>query len=173
MNRKLTPLLANGGGGAGEGASPNWLLARLGWFYGLASFVGALISLMAVVGFSLGITTYIFANYPLTQNVVTLSTTMPSRPLNHVLAGANPVTYYMPNDLSAFVGALYSIDCLTLVGHQVIITPGPLDTNFISGNRTATCPTGGVGGRIEGFSFRVVSPSRLRIISSTSGIVFS
>lgn len=170
MQRKLLPKTVGGlASDTPDGVSENCLTRRCDWFSGIFYCLVGIVSLMAIVGFVLSITDYVLANHSLTQNVVTLTGVMPSRPLNHVLTGAVPVIYYLPNDLTSFVGGLYSVDCLTAVGHSVVINPGSLDTNFGSGTaRTATC----TGPAPAGFTFRVLAPSRIRVVAST-GVTFT
>lgn len=76
----------------------------------------------------------------------------------------------LPNNLIEFVGTEYHIDCASPLGHTVTIVPGVLTTTWDGINRVMTCDAGPAGG--AGVSFRVVTPSLIRIVS-VRNVVFS
>jgi hypothetical protein len=112
------------------------------------------------------------SNASIYQKAYFVSHAMDPSILNHALSGPAPVTLSLPNDLTTFVGKLYTIDCETSHAHQVILEAGALPTHWSASStfRTATC-TGGASQR-SGFSFRVVSKPHIRIFGD-SGMVFS
>lgn len=129
-------------------------------------FVGAL---CGIAGFIAGLVGWNRGLDVSDQRVYGTSHNMFSDRLNHVLRGASAIQLTLPNDLSPYLGRHYTVDCDSAPAHSVVLSPGSLPT-FWDGvaKRTATC-TGGQG---SGFSFRVVSSSRVRI-TEISGVTLS
>ncbi len=117
-----------------------------------------MLSILASAGLS--IAAIVLVSYPLNQRVYTTSTNFASTPFSHVAKGSIAVVLTMPNDLSDFLGRIYNFDCIT-ADHTLVILPGTLVTTWtgVEGVRTATCLVAGAG-----FSFRVTSPSTVRLI---------
>lgn len=137
---------------------------RAQWWFNLGVALMVLGGLLGLAGI---VVAAVFAGRSLdatSQQRYGVSHTMFTYPLNHVLTGSTPITLTLPNDLSPYVGAQYTVDCETAAAHEVVITAGALPTFWEGGGgmqRTVTC-TGGAAAR-SGFSFRVVSASHVRI----------
>lgn len=145
---------------------------RAQWWFNVGVAIMVVCGIAGIVGFSVSVA---FANRTrdaTTQQKYAVSHTMFARPLNHVLTGNAIVTLTLPNDLTAYIGSHYTVDCETGSAHQVVITSGPNPTFWdpVSMDRTATC-TGGASSR-SGFSFRVISKSHIRV-TENSNVAFS
>ena len=145
---------------------------RTAWWRNLVIAIIFVCCILGLIGFIVSWVSFTRSVDAVSQVVYPVSKTMHARPLNHVLTGGSPITLTLPNDLSPYVGASYTVDCETAAAHEVVITPGPLPTfwDATPGIRTATC-TGGAGSR-SGFRFRVVSKSHVRV-ENEKNIAFS
>jgi hypothetical protein len=72
-----------------------------------------------------------------------------------------PKTYRLPNNLIEYIGGVYSIDCISPLGHSIAILHGVLNTTWDGVNTVAKCNPGHYN---AGFMFRVLSQSSIRII---------
>lgn len=88
-----------------------------------------------------------------------------SRPLGSaqqvkIIGGGVPLSISLPNDLSPYLGPIYSVSCLT-AGHVLTISGGALISGWSAagGPRNARCDTTGAG-----FLFQVYSPFQIRLI---------
>ncbi len=75
-----------------------------------------------------------------------------------IIGGGAPLSITLPNDLSSFLGPIYSINCLTS-GHVLTISGGPLISAWMGSARNARCDAVGAG-----FLFQVYSPFQIRLI---------
>lgn len=136
-----------------------WLTARSGWFFGMAGglvivFHAAVIASLFVGGFALA-----YSRYSLIQQDHYQSGRLSSSPFSHVLFGTSLLTLTLPNDLSAYVGRMYHVDCGSAPAHTIVIEPGSAASWLNNGARTATCLLQG-----GGFSFRVISSTGIRLV---------
>lgn len=156
---------------------------RSGWFWTMSGGFGIIFLGMAIAGFAISILAFGRTTFFLEQTNYYRSSTMSSTPLSHVMFGGTAVILTLPSDLSDYVGKLYHVDCGSAAAHQVVIAPGYIRRkNFFllkrgetkglaawtgGGARTATCTAQG-----GGFSFRVISPSGVRLIDPRN-VVFT
>lgn len=150
----------------------SFCMERSQWWFNLGVALMVIGGICGVVAIAVAGAFAARAGDATTQQKYAVSHQMFARPLNHVLTGSAPVTLTLPNDLTAYIGSEYTIDCETGAAHEVVITAGGMPTFWEASGmlRTATC-TGGTSGR-SGFSFRVVSPSHIRI-TEQSNMAFS
>jgi len=141
---------------------------RSNWFKGLAG--AAVLILLLILGASFGMAIWSTSTLVTmtTQQIHFVDGELGAATLNHVLTGTVPLSITLPNDLSPYMGKMYSIDCASAPAHKITIASGGLLSFWQGGaQRVATC-----GGAGAGFSFRVVSPSLIRLIDPRN-VVFS
>jgi len=172
----MTP---NGVLGGAEGPTEDtttvhWCIKRIPWLTGLCGGFIFILILLGVVGFGLALTAFLYPIHIFRQELHTQDGPMAAFPLNHYCSSSNTaVDLTLPNDLTAYIGKMYSFDCDGVYAHTLAMLPGSLATSWTGtiGVRTVTCSTGG-GGPSPGITFLVVSSSRVRIIQST-GVTLS
>ncbi|MBX9637256.1 MAG: hypothetical protein K2Q45_06865 [Nitrosomonas sp.] len=98
------------------------------------------------------------------QTIVTQSGTLSSDMMNVYITTNVPVVLHLPKDLSSYAGRVFHVDC-AFPGHTFVILPGGATWNLSA--VTATCAAAN-----SGFSFKVVTKDKLRIISQT-GVTFT
>jgi hypothetical protein len=139
----------------------SWCFQRSGWFFGFAGGVVALFHAAVIAALIVAALAYVHADYSLTQVNHYQNGRLECSPLAHVMGGTTPLVLTLPNDLSAYVGRVYQVDCVSALAHTVVIEPGSAAT-WTAGTpniRTATCLSAG-----GGFGFRVVSATGIRLI---------
>jgi hypothetical protein len=122
-----------------------------------------------IIGSILGILAFAWSGYPISQSSLSYSGAISSRPVNTLLTSATAIQMTLPNDMSSFAGALYSIDCGTSAASTVVIGTGAQSTYWYPWTtyRTMTCAAAG-----GGVTFRVLSASLIRVIAATN-VTFS
>lgn len=91
-------------------------------------------------------------------------------PYNLVLSSsAAPTAHTLPNDLTPYIGATYSIHSSTAQPHTITIDAGSLTSTWDGTNTIAT-----FGGAIgDGLTFRVIAKDRIVVIPSPTNVAFS
>jgi hypothetical protein len=143
-------------------------LANTRWSW-VQPLVVALIISLAAVALGLAIWARNSASFPTGQKLYSASGPISSSPSGHVFTGNTPQTMTLPHNLLEYIGGTYNIDCASPLAHVVRITPGVMGTSF---DGTATMATCNAGQPDAGFTFRVITPARIRVISSNE-VVFS
>lgn len=136
------------------------------WFQPIevALIVGAALAAVVLAYFA-----WRYALFGPTQVVYTVSGRLSTSPSGQVLQGAtSAIAMTLPNNLLEYIGGFYHVECTTPFAHSVSIALGSLVTTWDGSHTVATC-TGGPG---SGFSYYVVNPFIIRIVSPT-GITFS
>jgi hypothetical protein len=165
----------------GGGGSSLFLFCaqRRSWAVNLVQALLLLLILAGVAGLGVAIAAYVASRAPVAQNTYTQDVPrLPADPLSHVaIGGSTPLTFTLPNDLSAYVGRTYNWDCVGPLGlgvrHTIRIEAGPLPTRWVplgtnATFRSASCTAGG-----GGMTWRVVTPQLVRIVSVTPDVAFS
>ena len=134
------------------------------WWWGCGAGFIFVVFLLAGAGLGVGIWAVTRTNPPLTQNTYTISQQLPPSPLSHVATGGAALQMTLPNDLTRFVGKVYNFDCGSTALHRLTFEAGPLSPTYDGANTIAEC--GGAVG--DGFSFKVSSPTLVRITSNTN-----
>jgi len=139
-------------------------MGRGKWWWGCGAGFIFLVFLLAGAGLGIGIWAVTRTNPPLTQNSYTISTRISANPLSHVVSGGAALQMTLPNDLTHYVGRVYNFDCASTALHRLTFEAGPLSPTYDGANTIAEC-----GGAIgDGFTFKVSSPTLVRIISNTN-----
>lgn len=137
---------------------------RGNWWWGCGAGFVFFIFLLAGAALGISIWAVTRASPPLTQATYTIGQQISSSPLSHVATGSVALQMTLPNDLTRFIGKVYNFDCGSAQLHRLTIEAGPLTTTYDGANSIAEC-----GGAInDGFTFKVNSPSQIRIISNTN-----
>lgn len=138
---------------------------RCAWFRSL--FVGV-ITLFAIAAFVVALYAWSLTSFATSYRTYTSNGGIATSPANHLLASSIPLVMTLPNNLIEYVGGLYHIDCASPLAHTVTIQPGVLATTWDGTNKVMTCTLGTPGG----VTFRVVTPTLIRIVGSKS-VTFS
>lgn len=138
---------------------------RCAWFKSL--FV-AVITLFAIAAFVIALYAWSQTSFATSYKTYGSNTMIATWPANALLTATIPLAMTLPNNLVEYVGGLYHIDCASPLAHTVSIQPGVLPTTWDGVNKVFTCTLGVPGG----VSFRVVTPSLVRVVGSRN-VVFS
>jgi hypothetical protein len=140
---------------------------RCAWFKNL--FVGVVV-FFAIFSFVISLWAWSQSSFATSYKTYTTNGGINTWPAQHILAASIPLEMTLPNNLLEFIGAEYHIDCASPLAHSITIIPGVLSTTWDGTNRVLTCNASPAGG--AGISFRVVTPTLIRIISSRN-VVFN
>jgi hypothetical protein len=140
---------------------------RCAWFKNL--FVGV-ITFCAIFAVVSSIWAWSQSGFATNYRTYATNGVIQTGPAQHILTAAIPLTMTLPNNLLEFVGTEYHLDCASPLAHTITIMAGVLPTTWDGTNRVVTCNAMPLGG--AGISFRVVTPSLIRIVSSRN-VVFS
>lgn len=140
---------------------------RCDWFKKL--YVGV-ITFFSIAAFAIALISWSNTSFTTSYRTYTVNGVIRTSPAQHILAGTVVQAMTLPNNLVEYVGTEYHIDCASPLPHSVTILPGVLTTTWDGVNRVMTCNAGPVGG--AGVSFRVVTPSLIRLVSARN-VVFS
>lgn len=140
---------------------------RCAWFKNL--FVGVIVFL-AIFSLVFAVWSWSGSRFATSYKSYASNGIIQTGPGQHILVASIPLTMTLPNNLIEFVGSEYHIDCASPLAHTITITAGVLPTTWDGTNRVMTCNPLPLGG--AGVSFRVVTPSLVRIVASRN-VVFS
>lgn len=142
---------------------------NVGYCSWLRPLIAAIIIALSGTALGLAIWAHSAATFPNSQKLYSASGSLSSSYSGQVFTGNTAQTMSLPHNLIEFIGGTYNVECASPLAHVVQITPGPLGTSFDGTSTVATC---NVGQPDAGFTFRVVTQSRIRIISSNQ-VIFS
>lgn len=132
------------------------------FFKGIHLAIICIAFLIASLGVGLATWSLIRDDYTATQTVHRDHGIMYPTPYQHVINSAGPVELILLADMSLYVGKVYHVDCINASSNYSIRLQSGV--TWDGTNRVAQC---GIG-----FSFKVSSPTSIRIISSL-GMTFS
>jgi hypothetical protein len=126
------------------------------------------ITLFAIAAFVVALYAWSQTSFATSYRTYTSNGMLATSPANHVLVASIPLVMTLPNNLLEYVGGLYHVDCASPLAHTLTIQPGVLPTSWDGVNKKMTCTLGIPGG----VTFRVVTPTLIRVVGS-SNVVFS
>lgn len=147
-----------------DGCNSFCCMGRENWWWGCGAGFVFFVLLIGLAALGIGVWAVVQSEYPLKQNTYSISTTIPSTPLSHVVTGGAALSMQLPNDLTRYMGREYHFDCASTALHRLTIAAGPLTTTYDGVNTIAEC--GGALG--DGFSFKVTGPTLVRITSNNN-----